>query len=165
MKRQDVRFFERVMINRLYTKGGRQGAPIVGASGFSMETGELFVFHTPCAAAKREHASSLVLTTTELYAWLMRVCVSRFTLWDVWDRTRPEALPAHGDGPSYYEKLQARCGPDCNLALADGLAETREFFAAGAQTIAVWACPGGCANGGGQFRPEARKDPAGRGRE
>ena len=47
MKKQKVRFFERVMINRLYTEGGKQGAPVTGASGFSLETGEMFVFHAP----------------------------------------------------------------------------------------------------------------------
>ena len=47
MKKQKVRFFERVMINRLYTEGDRQGAPVTGASGFSLETGEMFVFHAP----------------------------------------------------------------------------------------------------------------------
>ena len=48
MKRQGVSFYERVMIDRLYTEGGKSGAKIVGASGFSLETGEAFVFHTPC---------------------------------------------------------------------------------------------------------------------
>lgn len=47
MKKQKVRFFERVMINRLYTENGKQGAPVTGASGFSLETGEMFVFHAP----------------------------------------------------------------------------------------------------------------------
>lgn len=47
MKKQSVRFFERVMVNRLYTEDGRPGAPICGASGISLETGEMFVFHAP----------------------------------------------------------------------------------------------------------------------
>lgn len=47
MKKQQVRFFERVMVNRVYTEGNKAGAPITGASGFSLETGEMFVFHAP----------------------------------------------------------------------------------------------------------------------
>ena len=48
MKRQGVQFYERVMMNNLFTEGGKKGTPITGASGFSMETGEMFVFHAPC---------------------------------------------------------------------------------------------------------------------
>lgn len=47
MKKQGVKFYERVMINHLFTEDGKKGSPITGASGFSLETGEMFVFHTP----------------------------------------------------------------------------------------------------------------------
>ena len=47
MKKQHVQFFERVMVNRLYTEGNKQGAPVTGASGFSLESGEMLVFHAP----------------------------------------------------------------------------------------------------------------------
>ena len=123
------------------------------------------VYVSPCSAAKREHACDLVLTTTELHAWLMRVCVSKFTLREVWNKTQPEELPAREDEPSYYEKLQALCEPDIKIIQADGLAQAREHAGNGEQLIAVWACPGGCVNGGGQFRAEAWKALAGNGKE
>ena len=47
LKEAGAQLFERVMITNLLTEGGKQGAPVVGATGFSMETGEFFVFHTP----------------------------------------------------------------------------------------------------------------------
>lgn len=40
-----AQLFERVMITSLLTEGGKQGAKAVGATGFSMETGEFYVFH------------------------------------------------------------------------------------------------------------------------
>ena len=45
MKAAGVQLFDRVMITGLFTEGGKQGAKIVGASGFSLETGEFYVFH------------------------------------------------------------------------------------------------------------------------
>ena len=106
-----------------------------------------------------------MLTTTELYLWLMRVCVSKFTLREVWGKTQPEELPIREEGPSYYEKLQALCGLDIKIVQADGLAQVRELAESGATSIAVWACPGGCVNGGGQFRAEAWKALAGSGQD
>ena len=47
MKKQGVQFFERVMVNHLFTEGDQPGAPVTGASGISLETGEMFVFHAP----------------------------------------------------------------------------------------------------------------------
>ncbi len=47
MKKQKVQFFERVMINKVFTEENRQGAPVTGASGISLETGEMYVFHAP----------------------------------------------------------------------------------------------------------------------
>ena len=134
------------------------------ANGLSPE--DIFtVYVSPCSAAKREHESDLVLTTTELHAWLMRVCVSKFTLRDVWNKTQPEELPSREEGPSWYEKLRDFCGVGIKLALADGLAQARTLVNSGEQKIAVWACPRGCVNGGGQFRAEAWKALGGSGKE
>ncbi len=66
MKRQDVKFYERVMINRVYTEGGRQGAPVVGASGFSLETGEMYVFHTPSVVLTCGYSCTIWTYSTEL---------------------------------------------------------------------------------------------------
>ena len=45
LKKEGVLLFDRVMITSLFTEGGKQGARIAGAAGFSLETGEFYVFH------------------------------------------------------------------------------------------------------------------------
>jgi hypothetical protein len=50
---ESVSLYERVMINALLSEGGRQGARVTGAVGFSKCTGEAFVFR----------AKSVVMTT------------------------------------------------------------------------------------------------------
>ena len=101
---------------------------LIHEKGISEE--ELFlVYVSPCTAAKRSHASDAVLTTAELFQWIQRACVSRFTTLDVWNKAAEEtALPLlKDDKPSVDES----------------------------ETTVVYACPGGCANGGGQFRAKA----------
>ena len=46
LKKEGAQLFERVMITGLMTEGGKQRTRVVGATGFSMETGEFYVFHT-----------------------------------------------------------------------------------------------------------------------
>ena len=45
LRKAGVKLYERVMMTSLLTEGGKQGTKVVGATGFSMETGEFFVFH------------------------------------------------------------------------------------------------------------------------
>lgn len=45
LRKAGTRLFERVMVTSLLTRGGKQGEPVIGATGFSMETGEFYVFH------------------------------------------------------------------------------------------------------------------------
>ncbi len=45
LRKSGAELFERVMITSLLTEGGKQGGKIAGATGFSMETGEFYVFH------------------------------------------------------------------------------------------------------------------------
>ena len=66
MKKRGVQFYERIMINRLYTKDGKRGNPIVGASGFSLETGEFFVFHTPVVILTCGYSCTIWTNNTEL---------------------------------------------------------------------------------------------------
>lgn len=81
------------------------------------------VFVSGCTATKQSHVSNAVLTTTELFQWIQRACVSRFTTFDVWRKTIGVEV----------EKLapQTETMRSCALKLL---------------------CPGGCRNGGGQFR-------------
>ncbi|MBD5133418.1 MAG: FAD-binding protein [Clostridiales bacterium] len=66
MKKQGVRFFERVMVNRLYTEGNRSGAAVTGASGFSLETGEMFVFHAPAVILSCGYSCTIWTCNMEL---------------------------------------------------------------------------------------------------
>jgi succinate dehydrogenase/fumarate reductase flavoprotein subunit len=42
--RLGVKIFDRIMITSLLNKGGKQGAPIVGATGVNVHTGEFYIF-------------------------------------------------------------------------------------------------------------------------
>lgn len=44
------------------------------------------VYVSGCNARKRKPHCDAVLTTTELFAWIQRACVSRFTTLDVWEK-------------------------------------------------------------------------------
>lgn len=102
-------------------------ADLLQKGGCSAE--ELFlVYVSACTAAKRSHACDAVLTTAELFQWIQRACVSRFTTLDVWRR-------AGGKAP--YRLF------------------TGQAPAIGGDVDVVYACPGGCRNGGGQFRAQA----------
>jgi iron only hydrogenase large subunit-like protein len=108
-----------------------------------------------CASIKQSHSSDVVLTTTEFYQWMLRACVSRFTLRHVWEKTSPESADV------IPELSEINPGNDFSHALEDilemkvqklnGITEAKSFLSE--QGVAyVNVCPGGCANGGGQFR-------------
>lgn len=71
--RQGVKLFERVMITGLLTENGKQGARAVGATGFSLETGEFFVFHAKAVILASGYVCSVWTFSTELtgnsYRW------------------------------------------------------------------------------------------------
>lgn len=82
-----------------------------------------FVYVSGCTAYKRAPHCDAVLTTTELFAFIQRACVSRFTTLDVWEKAKET--------------------------------EAERLFPEGTITADVlYACPGGCKNGGGQFRTQ-----------
>jgi len=47
LKEAGAELYERVMITNLLTEDGKQATRVAGATGFSMESGEFYVFHTP----------------------------------------------------------------------------------------------------------------------
>jgi succinate dehydrogenase/fumarate reductase flavoprotein subunit len=49
MKRLGVNIYDRVMVTSLLTEGGRQGARVVGATGFNVRTGEFHIFKSKAA--------------------------------------------------------------------------------------------------------------------
>ena len=65
--------YERVMMTSLLTEGGEQGKRVVGATGFSMETGEFYVFHTKSVIISTGYACTMWIYNMEItgnsYRW------------------------------------------------------------------------------------------------
>ena len=65
--------FERVMVTCLLTEGGKQGARVVGATGFSLETGEFYIFHAKTVIISTGYACSMWIYNMEItgnsYRW------------------------------------------------------------------------------------------------
>lgn len=65
--------FERVMVTSLLTEGGKQGTRVVGATGFSMEGGEFYVFHAKTVIISTGYACSMWIYNMEItgnsYRW------------------------------------------------------------------------------------------------
>lgn len=49
LQEENVTLYERVMITNLLTEDGKPGTRVVGATGFSEETGEFYIFNCKCA--------------------------------------------------------------------------------------------------------------------
>ena len=45
LKKEHVSLYERVMVTSLLTEDGKQGSRVIGATGFSLETGEFYLFN------------------------------------------------------------------------------------------------------------------------
>jgi len=65
--------YERVMVTALLTENGKQGARVAGAMGFSMETGEFYVFRAKSVIISTGYACSMWIMNMELtgnsYRW------------------------------------------------------------------------------------------------
>lgn len=68
-----AKLFERVMVTCLLTEGGKQGARVVGATGFSLETGEFHVFSARSVIISTGYACSMWIYNMEItgnsYRW------------------------------------------------------------------------------------------------
>ncbi len=125
---------------------------------------ELFlVYVSPCASIKQKHRCDAVLTTTELFQWIQRACVSRYTTLEVWKNTEPVNAKKLEDTEALYKSyndglqilLREHLGREVTVVHADGITACEKLNAE-AHTDVIWltACPGGCENGGGQFRTQ-----------
>lgn len=66
LRRSGVKLFERVMMTALLTEDGVQGARVTGAVGFSMETGECFVFEAKSVIIATGYTCSMWIFSTEI---------------------------------------------------------------------------------------------------
>ncbi len=73
MKKEGVKTYNRVMMTALLTEGGKQGARIAGGMGFSVETGEFYVFRAKSVIISTGYVCGMWICSTELtgssYRW------------------------------------------------------------------------------------------------
>lgn len=66
LRRCGARLFHRVMITSLLTENGVQGGRVAGAVGFSMETGEFYIFQAKSVILSTGYACSMWIFSTEI---------------------------------------------------------------------------------------------------
>jgi succinate dehydrogenase/fumarate reductase flavoprotein subunit len=64
--RRGVKIFDRVMATALLTENGREGAPVVGATGVNVRTGEFYVFRAKATVLALAHPRREWVFSTEL---------------------------------------------------------------------------------------------------
>lgn len=123
-----------------------------------IEKKQLFVvFISPCVANKKKHACDAVLTTTELFQWMLRACISKFTLHQIWNNTKPEKAQV----PKDLEELKGQMNLKTILeglinqpvVMLEGLPHGDKILEKHSVYM-VSCCIGGCVKGGGQFRTQ-----------
>ena len=106
-----------------------------------------------CTAGKLtpDNALDAQITAAELEEMIHRACLSRFTMLEVW-RTLPEET--FDEAPATEKAVSV---PE-NVRRVEGMAEIKKILEAlekgSAQhdALELWACPGGCAGGGGLIK-------------
>jgi len=66
LKKLGVQIFDRIMVTRLLTEGGRQGARLVGATGVHVRTGEFYTFNARAAILSMSVFAGQWVFSTEL---------------------------------------------------------------------------------------------------
>lgn len=69
MKRLGVELYEHIMITSLLTEGGQQGARVVGATGFSVLTGEFYIFSAKATIVPTGDMANLWTFSLEQMGW------------------------------------------------------------------------------------------------
>ncbi len=122
---------------------------------YAAETGlnaeEIFtVWVTPCTALKASHKCDLAMTEIELGEAIRRVCVSRYTMHQVWKNAEVTKFDASLSLDGYSGDKLGCMIKGAKVICAEGVPAIRalseydfgDFF----------ACPGGCQSGGGRYR-------------
>ena len=66
LRRLGVQIYDRIMVTSLLTEGGKQGARLVGATGFSVRTGEFYIFNAKAAILSMSVFAGQWVFSTEL---------------------------------------------------------------------------------------------------
>lgn len=113
------------------------------------------VWVSPCTALKAGHRSDAAMTTAELYGFVLRACVSRYTLREVWRNIEPApwdaAMPLADNCEGIFsiggavEHLAKKLGKSPVISHADGVPAIRAAAEQDYDYAEFLACPGGCA--------------------
>ena len=116
-----------------------------------LNAGDIFtVWVSPCTALKAFHRSDLAMTEIELGEAIRRVCVSRYTMHQVWKDAEIAEFDASFSSGGFSGNELGCLIKDAKVICAEGVPAIRtqneydfaDFF----------ACPGGCQTGGGHYR-------------
>ena len=108
------------------------------------------VWVSPCTALKASHRCDLAMTEIELGEAIRRVCVSRYTMHQVWKDAQAAEFDTSTPGEGFSGDRLGCLIQDAKTVCAYGVPAIR---AAGEYDFAdFFACPGGCQSGGGRYR-------------
>lgn len=112
------------------------------------------VWVSPCTALKAGHLCDSAMTTTELYWFILRACVSRYTMREVWQRldglpydtAMPLADPCEGiySIGDAVEHLAHKIGASPVILHAEGVPAIRAAAEQDYDYAEFLACSGGC---------------------
>ena len=107
------------------------------------------VWVSPCTALKAGHKCDYAMTEVELYDHILRSCVSRYTIRQVWSDAVAEPFDPSVPASMLCDELSAALGGHRTLSAAGaaGIKKSNEDY----DFADFLVCPGGCKNGGGRL--------------
>ena len=112
---------------------------------------EIFtVWVSPCTALKAQHECDLAMTEIELYGHILRACVSRYTMRQVWEDALEEAFDESVPASALRDELSPAISGYKTLSIS-GAADIKKA-AEGYDFADLLACPGGCLHGGAYLK-------------
>ncbi len=106
------------------------------------------VWVSPCTALKAEHRCGMAMTEIELYDFILRACVSRYTMRQVWDCAPEEAFDESVSASPLRDELSPALDTYDTVTVS-GASEIIKKAAEDFVFADFLACPGGCRHGGG----------------
>lgn len=108
------------------------------------------VWVSPCTALKAEHQCDFAMTEIELYDHILRSCVSRYTMRQVWS----DAVEETFDSSVASSRLRDELSPAISGCMTLSVKGAADIKKAGKDFdfADLLACPGGCACGGGYLK-------------
>ncbi len=108
------------------------------------------VWVSPCTALKAKHDCDFAMTEMELYDHILRACVSRYTMRQVWE----DAVEAPFDESVPRSELRDELAPALEGYKTLSVSGAAEIKKADKDFVFadLLACPGGCAMGGGYIK-------------